>query len=115
MTIFKMVNDLCDQWERRAESGFCPPLPSDGRHLITQLARQIVMDAASQCDKRANRDVSSYAKRHEAMKCGAQIRHNLLCEEGESICLRCDGTRCVYCAYEGIKRVGRNHSEEVMG
>lgn len=95
---FVQINQLCDQWERTA-----PPLPPDARHLLHKVAKEIVLDCARVCDRRASVDERSISIRNEATKCGAQIRHALLCHPNESVCLYCDGDGCARCCHKGIK------------
>jgi len=76
----------------------------DGVAIAVQpLLKELVLACASQCDKRAATHDRHIAVRNEAMKCAASIRHHLICREGESICLRCDGDGCDSCNGEGIR------------
>lgn len=103
-TAFQRVDKLCDQWERTAG-----PLPPDARHLLRKLAKELVLDCAKQCDGRADGRIrGDGAGRHmvvngEARKCADQVRHNMLCGEGESVCISCDGEGCNRCNRIGIK------------
>lgn len=98
MNAFDEVERLCSQWERTAKK-----LPPDARHLLRKLAKQIVLEAADVCDRRAvGRPIPTG---NEAKKCASSIRHFLLCKEGESICLHCDGAGCERCEQTGIKQM----------
>lgn len=73
-------------------------LPGFHREAIRALAKQVVLDAAAACEGRANaKGPMMIGAISEARKCAAQIRHNLLCREGQSICLKCDGVGCSFC------------------
>lgn len=105
--VYDRVERLCDQWERvAAEPGVsrCPPLPPDARHLLRQLARRIVLDAAGLCDLRARPEDKSMSVRNEATKCGSAVRHFLLCRDGEHVCYHCDGAGCRHCRMAGVVR-----------
>lgn len=99
MNVFEEVTRLCDQWER--QSG---PLPPDARHQLCQLVRRIVLKAARCCARRAEPEDKSMSTRNEARKCASAVRHYLLCKEGESVCLHCDGEGCPYCHMKGVRR-----------
>ena len=92
------IDRLCDQWEKNS-----PPLPPDARHLLLKVAKEIVLDCARICDQRASVTDRSVSVRNEATKCGAQIRHVMLCHPNESICLYCDGDGCDRCGHKGTK------------
>lgn len=97
--IFDEVNRLCDQWERTA--GHLPP---DARHLLTKLAREIVLHAAGVCKSRGSVEERTIGIRNEANKCAAGICHALLCHHGvEECCLNCDGGGCERCDQRGIR------------
>ncbi len=95
-TVFEVVEHLMDQWERRF------PVPADARLLLKKIVREIVLDAAHVCEMRAE-SYSDISRAQVAQKCADGIRHILLCAEGESVCLRCDGVGCERCEYTGIK------------
>lgn len=97
-SVFVLAERLCDQWERTA------PLPPDARHLLRELVRRVVLDAARLCDLRALPEGKPVGYRNEARKCGASVRHFLLCAEGENVCLRCDGEGCERCRHTGLYR-----------
>jgi len=99
LTVFDQVSQLCDQWERVS------PLPMDARWLLAQLAKGVVLAAADQCELRASAAGKHIAVANEARKCAMQIRHNLLCDEGESVCIDCDGEGCERCALRGTKSI----------
>lgn len=99
MNAFERIEILCNQWERTA-----PPLPTDARHLLTKLAKEIVLDCAAQCDNRGRPADKNIAIRQEAKKCADQIRWAMLCKDGESVCLHCDGKGCQTCEQTGIRR-----------
>lgn len=106
MNAYDRIEQLCDQWESNAS-----PLPPDARHLLRKVVRQVVLDAAAACDRRASVAERPIMIRSEATKCGAQIRHELLCQEGESVCLLCDGDGCPHCD-DGIKRTAAPQAEQ---
>lgn len=99
VNVFNRVKRLCDNWEANS-----PPLPPDARHLLRRMARAIVLDAAALCAARASQEGKPWSKRCEANTCAGVIRHFLLCEEGESVCPRCDCVGRVHCNHEGVKR-----------
>jgi hypothetical protein len=99
-SVYARVRLLCDQWSRTA-----PPLPSDAVHLLNNLVKVIVLAAAEECDARANRKGMPISLSNEAHKCAAQIRHNLLCAPGESVCITCDGEGCYRCRMTGVRRL----------
>lgn len=72
--------------------------------FVHQILQQIILDAANICDRRASSQERSMAVYNEAIKCGMQIRHELLCGDGELVCIRCDGKGCDHCDYEGIRK-----------
>jgi hypothetical protein len=98
--VFDRVGRLCDQWERQAG-----PLPPDARHLLCRMARAIVLDAAGVCDLRAAPEAKPFWQRNEASKCGYAVRHYLLCRDGESVCLHCEGAGCRRCLHRGVRRL----------
>lgn len=101
MNIFDEVNSLCDQWERNTG-----PLPDDARHLITKLARSIVIEAGRICEARGSVETRSIPIRNEAKKCAGQLRHGLLCHHGfEECCILCDGAGCRRCEQTGLKKI----------
>lgn len=101
MNIFDEVESLCDQWERTAG-----PLPPDARYLITMLARRIVMEAGRICEARGSIEAKSLGIQQEAKKCGAQLRHGLLCHQGaEQCCIYCDGACCERCGQTGLYKL----------
>lgn len=71
--------------------------------ILEQFAKRLVILAAKQCNGRADVEDRAFAIRAEARKCADQIRHNLLCDDGEHICYSCDGDGCYKCQYEGIQ------------
>lgn len=95
------VDRLCDQWERNAG-----PLPPDARHLLRRLAKRIALDAAKVCEWRAQPEAKSMSLRNEARKCADAVRFFLLCDEGETVCLKCDGEGCERCGHRGIRKQG---------
>jgi hypothetical protein len=99
-SVYARVRLLCDQWSRTA-----PPLPSDALHLLNNLVKTIVLAAAEECDDRAKREGMPISLANEARKCAAQIRHNLLCAPGESVCILCDGEGCERCERKGVRRL----------
>jgi hypothetical protein len=96
-TALERAERLCGQWQRTA-----PPLPPDALHLLKRLAWRIVLDAALPCGARASVKARPMSVRNEATECGVAIRHHLLCAEGESVCLRCDGEGCPVCHQIGV-------------
>lgn len=96
MTVFARIEVLLGQWERAA------PLPPYARHLLRKLARRIVLDAAAVCRARSLSD-RPQARKNEAVCCADQLTHALLCGEGQSVCLKCDGEGCRACAWAGVR------------
>lgn len=70
-------------------------------NLIMPYLKNLVLQCADKCEARA--DGKHIAIAQESRKCAAQIRHSMLCLEGESICLHCDGEGCKSCGRTGIK------------
>lgn len=81
------------------QNGRAPEALAHLRHF----ARRIVLEAAKVCEARAKPEDKSMVTRSEANKCAAAVRHFLLCKEGESVCLHCDGKGCRMCKSTGIK------------
>ena len=84
-------------------------LPLYHREAIRALAKQVVLDAAECCEGRAaghveRRNDGAMAIYREAKNCADQIRFNLLCREGQSICLYCAGVGCEKCD-AGFRRI----------
>lgn len=100
-----------DRWEQEAgeEGTRYQSTLIEGIHFqaavsgfIEEIYRNAVMDSAHICDGRASVEERNFAIRQEASKCGMQIRHELLCGEGETMCLVCDGERCERCDFSGF-------------
>jgi hypothetical protein len=76
---------------------------SEALARLREFARSVVLDAAAVCEARAAPAEKPTAARHEARKCADAVRHFLLCREGESVCLYCDGKACRKCKGTGVK------------
>lgn len=100
--VFDEVDRLCDGSSAHAEGN----LPSWTAPLLKQLARRIVLEAASICDRRASIEERAMSIRNEGLKCGLAIRHFLLCHQGiEECCISCNGSGCRRCGRTGIRQL----------
>ena len=70
---------------------------------LEPIIHKLVLECAKVCDMRAGNRTDNIAVWNEATKCGHSIRHNLICDDAETICLTCDGEGCDKCNGSGVR------------
>lgn len=80
--------------------------------VVESILKRVVFQAAEICERRAIPEDKGMSLRNEASKCADSIRHFLLCDDGENVCMWCDGTGvvngraggvCFHCNGKGIR------------